>query len=593
MSEPIVLLVGIGLLSISCQYLAYRLKIPAILPLLLIGLLAGPATGWLQPDALFGDLLFPFVSLSVAIILFEGALTLNFSELEKHGKIVSNLCSIGVLVTWLTISPVAYWLFDLPWSLAFLFGALVTVTGPTVIMPMLRSVRPTANVSKILRWEGILIDPVGALLAVLVFEFIVVQQDALTHTLITFAQTLAVGLGTGALFGWLLALVLKKHWLPHYLRNTAVLTLVLGAFEVANVMAMESGLLTVTIMGVWLANTKNLDVDDILEFKETLSVLLISGLFIILAARIDAQALLQVAMAAPVLMLVLIFVSRPLGVWLSARNSDLNNKEKLLLSWIAPRGIVAAAVSALFALKLAEQGFADASKVVSLVFIVIVVTVVLQSLLSSHLARWLGVQQPAADGYLFFGANAFARMLAAEMQRHGITIKLADPNWEAVSQARMQNAACYFGNPCSEKAERDLDLTGLGHLLILSPYTQLNPFVSQYFEYEFGADKVQGLDNISAQSDQGKLAQDYSKNLGLFDATYSALASAVHKGAEIKCTPLTDNFTLSAYEANYPQGYIPLFAIDPKGKLKFYKRDANIKVDSGWKLVSLINPQKQ
>jgi NhaP-type Na+/H+ or K+/H+ antiporter len=291
--DPIISLVAVGLISITCQFLAYKIKLPAILPLLIAGIIVGPVTGIIDADLLFGDLLFPIVSLSVAIILFEGSLTLKFKDLSGHGSMVRNLCTVGALITWVIAAPIAYFAMGMSWEMAFLFGAIVTVTGPTVIVPMLRTVRPSTKIANILRLKGIVIDPIGALLAVLVFEYIVFTQDALSHTLIAFAKTISVGVIFGALSGYLMGIVLRNNWIPHYLVNTAVLTLMLGAFEGSNIIAHESGLLTVTIMGMWLANMKRVEVDDILEFKETLSVLLISGLFILLASRIELSAMLN------------------------------------------------------------------------------------------------------------------------------------------------------------------------------------------------------------------------------------------------------------------------------------------------------------
>ena len=273
MSDPLLSLVSVGLLSIACQYLAYKIRLPAILPLLIVGIVVGPVFGVLNADDLFGDLLFPVVSLSVAIILFEGSLTLKFSDIAGHGNMVRNLCSIGVVVTWGVAATAAHYSLDLSWQLSFLFGAIVTVTGPTVIVPMLRTVRPQTNLANILRWEGIVIDPIGALLAVLVFEFIVASQEtAITHTLIAFGKTVGIGSVLGLAAGYLLGLSIRKKWIPHYLLNTAVLTIILGVFAASNYVAHESGLLAVTIAGMVLANMKDVDVEDILEFKETLSV---------------------------------------------------------------------------------------------------------------------------------------------------------------------------------------------------------------------------------------------------------------------------------------------------------------------------------
>lgn len=281
-------LAAIVVIGVGAQWLAWWLRLPAILPLLAAGLVAGPIMGWLDPDALFGALLFPIVSLGVAIILFEGALTLRVAEIRSQARIVLNLVSFGALANGLIIALAAYFFIQLPWSLALLFGALVTVTGPTVVTPLLRTVRPEAQIANILRWEGILIDPIGALLAILVFEFTVSEQRQ--HTIAMFGVTVAVGALLGLAGAWLLATLMRNRLLPDYLHRIGSLALVLGVFALSNAVAAESGLLAVTVMGMRLANDRTVVMDEILDFKETLTLLLISVLFIVLAARIDPSA---------------------------------------------------------------------------------------------------------------------------------------------------------------------------------------------------------------------------------------------------------------------------------------------------------------
>jgi CPA1 family monovalent cation:H+ antiporter len=286
-------LAGIGLIGIACQWLAWRVRLPAILFLLLAGIVAGPVTGWLKPDKLFGELLFPFVSLSVAVILFEGALTLRFDRLRGLGQVVRRMVIAGLVITWLVCAASAWLFLGYSVELALLFGALVVVTGPTVIAPMLRVVRPKPAVAEVLRWEGIVIDPFGALLAVLVFEFLVARGEgaAWSHTLMTFTGTLVVGIGIGAIAGWLLGVLLRRHAIPDYLQNVFTLALVGGAFAASDSVVPESGLLAVTVMGMVLANLPRVHVEEILDFKESLSVLLISTLFVVLAARIELEQL--------------------------------------------------------------------------------------------------------------------------------------------------------------------------------------------------------------------------------------------------------------------------------------------------------------
>ncbi|GAC32751.1 cation:proton antiporter [Paraglaciecola polaris] len=595
MSDPIIPLVAVGLISIACQYFAYKVKLPAILPLLVVGILVGPVYGVIDADSLFGDLLFPIVSLSVAIILFEGSLTLRFGDLAGHGSMVRNLCTVGTLVTWLVTAPVAHYALGISWQLAFLFGAIVTVTGPTVIVPMLRTVRPSSKVSNILRWEGIVIDPIGALLAVLVFEYIISTQDALSHTLYAFGLTLSVGLGIGAATGYLLGLVLRNSWLPHYLENTAVLTLMLGAFAGSNLIAHESGLLTVTIIGMWLANMKNVDVEDILEFKETLSVLLISGLFILLASRIDIHSMLSVGWGSILVLVALIFIARPVGVFLSSLGTGLNWREIALLSWIAPRGIVAAAVSALFSLKLEALDYAQAELLVPMVFLVIITTVVLQSLTSVTVAKKLNMRAPAPHGFLIFGGGLFSRLFAKELMTHDVQVRVTDTNWNNMRLARMESIPTYFGNPMSEHAARTLDLSMFGKVLVMSPYRQLNPMVTYHFEHEMGKGTVLGLSNNEQQQRPShQVSESYVKKLGLFsdDATYGKLAGLVAKGATIKTTRLSDSFTYDDYKEQYKERAIKLCAIDTHNHVQMFTTSNNVKPKAEWKIVSLVNPEK-
>ena len=596
MSDLTLALALVGIISIACQFTAHKVKLPAILFLLVAGIFVGPVTGVINADDLFGDLLFPVVSLSVAIILFEGALTLKIADIGGHGAMVRNLCSVGVLVTWLVVTPLAYIGLDISLGLAALFAAIVTVTGPTVIVPMLRTVRPKGNVANILRWEGIVIDPIGALFAVLVFEFLMTQQDAFTHTLWAFGQTVLSGLGFGAAVGYFLGRAIRGNWFPHYLQNTAVLTIVLGVFALSNAAAHESGLLTVTVAGMILANMKNVNVDDILEFKETLSVLLISGLFILLASRIDFAEIQAVGFGAIVVIVGIIFIARPLGVFLSSFGTGLSFKELALLSWIAPRGIVAAAVSALFSLKLEEQGYEQASVIVPVVFLVIITTVVLQSLTSTKVAEYLGLREPEPNGFLLFGASDFTRALAKELNNNNISSTIADPNWDAIKKARMESVRTYFGNPISDHASRRLDLTGIGNLLVLSPYRQLNPMVMTHFEHEFGHEAtILGLatsDTASMESHQ--ISEGFAKKLTLFgeSVTYGYLASAMKKGAIIKTTNISEDFTFQDYLNKYDRELIPLISISGK-KVGVFKSDKKTEPKAGWKIVSLIlNPAK-
>lgn len=588
------LLASIGVISLFCQWLAWKMKLPAILLLLLGGILMGPVFDWLDPDALFNDLLFPIISLSVAVILFEGSLTLEFKELKEHGRMVRNLLSIGMLVTWFTATLVSRFALGLSWEIATLFGAIVVVSGPTVIMPLLRVVRPTSNLSNILKWEGIVIDPIGALLAVLVFEFIVSgKSGALGHTLWTFSSTIMLGASLGCIAGWLLGLALRQHWLPQFLQNAGSLTFMLGVYALSNTLQHESGLLTVTVMGIWLANMRGVPVDDILEFKESLSVLLISALFILLAARIEFGAIAALGWGPAWVILALIFIARPVGVWLSAMGTNLTWQEKAFLSWISPRGIVAAAVSALFAFQLESQGHSDAAILIPLVFLVIITTVIIQSLTASPLAKWLKVSEPDGRGFLFIGANQVSREIAKALIKRDIPVMLSDTSYENIRLARMENLPVYFGNPVSEHAENHMDLTGISNVLAISPYRQLNTLATFHYLDLFSRGHVFGLsDGQGEQRASHQFSEKFKETRTLFGekVTYAMLASQLSQKASVKTTQLSSEFTLEDYRTQHGSRLLILFVVTPQGKLTPVVADQDIKAEEGYELISMIRP---
>lgn len=585
----------IGLIAFASQWLAWRVKLPAILFLLASGLIIGPVMGVFDPNKLFGDLLFPLISLSVAIILFEGSLTLDLKEIRTQRKVVQRLITVGAAVTWVVIAATVHFLFDLSWELSILFGAVTVVTGPTVIVPMLRTVRPNADIGNILRWEGILIDPLGALLVVVVYEFIVAQgqSEGVMSGFLAFIEIIASGTFFGLAAGWLLGFILKRHWVPEYLENMATRTLVFISFSVANMLAHESGLLAVTLMGMWLANQKDIRIGEILNFKEHLTVLLISGLFIILAARLTLDELIALGWLPLILLGVMQFIARPLSVWLSAIGSTLTWQEKTLLSWISPRGIVAAAVSALFAIKLEQSGATDAQILVPLTFSVILGTVVLQSATSRPLARWLGVAEPPPNGFLIVGANSVSRAIGKELTKNGVQVLLTDSNWDNIRAARMDGLKTFYGNPVSEYAEQRLDLTGIGKLLGISPERSINTVAGMRYGNEFGQHNVFAMrTSIDARLTDKHIDGEEHRGQYLFadHLTYSKFSSLLSQGAELHSTGLTSEFTYDDFSNQNGKEAIPLFAVTPDGKVITCLIGKSFEPEAGWKIISLFRP---
>ncbi len=602
MTENLMLAIAvIGILGSMAQWLAWWMKLPSILLLLLLGIVLGkPVSGLIDPDLLFGDLLFPMVSLAVSVILFEGALTLNFRQIKGLESVVRRMVTVGMLVTWLTIAVATHWILDLPWLLSLLFGSLVVVTGPTVIVPMLRILKLNKKVSNVLRWEGIVIDPLGALLAVLVFNFIISSEggaQGLFEVALDFGWILMVCCVLGGVAGAFLGLVLRRHWLPEYLHNVFTLTLVFAVFALSDVLAHESGLLTVTIMGMWLANSKNTPIEDILNFKESLTVLLISGLFIILAARLDLDEFLKIGWWSLVILLVVQFVARPLKVFVSTWGSDLAFKEKIVLSWIAPRGIVAAAVSALFALKLEQQGYAEANLLVSLTFMVIIGTVVFQSATAGWLSKKLGVANPESKGILMVGSNPVAVAIAEALNKHGFECLLTDSHWRYIKEARMKDIKTYYGNVVSEHADQHLDLIGIGKLMAVSMNKDLNLLAATRYKNEFGVANIFVLNQEEKNRDDHKHSvskEGKARHLFTKDVTYAKLASLLSQGAQIKTTLLTEEFGYQQYLSQANKVIIPMFGVSPDGsELRVFTRKESIeKINVDWKVIGLIHSKE-
>lgn len=595
--DPTLLIALIGVLTLASQWLAWRTSAPSILFLLAAGILVGPVFNVLDAESLLGDLLFPVVSLSVAVILFEGSLTLRFHELKDTGSVLWRMLSLGVLVTWVVLAFAVHYLVPMEWPLAILFGAIMVVTGPTVIGPMLRAVRPNPRISRLLRWEGIVIDPLGAVLAILVFNIIVSdEQNQLLGTILkNLGAITAVGILGGGLAGYLLGLILRNYWLPEYLHNVGTLLIVLTVFVATDSLVHESGLLAVTVMGVWLANMRGVHTDEILDFKESLSVLLISALFILLASRLDLGALGQIGWQALGVFLVVQFLARPLKILVSSVPSDLTWNERGLLSWIAPRGIVAAAISALFALRLEEINYPGAELIVPLTFALIIGTVVWQGLTAPFVARLLGVSEPDNNGVLFVGGNPVSMGIARRLNDAGFNVTLADSSWDVISQARMAGFGTYFGNAVSEHAERHLSLTGLGTLFAVSRRDDLNALACQRFRYHFGRNAVFSLatkrENERAEKHSPAAAHRGQELFGK-DISFAKLASLLSAGAEFKQTRLTDTYGFQDVREERPDA-IMLLAWNEERELLINVEGAQFKPASGWTLLSLSPPDAQ
>ncbi len=587
-------LAGIIVLGIAAQWAAWRAGLPSILLLLVLGLIVGPVTGWIDPDALFGDLLHPFVSLAVALILYEGGLTLKLSDLPKIHLPVISLVSVGAVLTWMITATAAYFVIGLSMPLSVLLGAVLIVTGPTVIAPLLRHIRPTGLVGPVLRWEGIVIDPIGASLTVLVFEAVMIAQtrEATAHVAIAILKTAAVGGGLGIVAAAILVIVLQRYWIADYLQSAASLMFVVATFTIANMIQHEAGLLAVTVMGFAVANQKRVDVEHIIEFKENLQVLLLSTLFIVLAARLDFADLASLAGRGTLFVVILIVVARPLSVWVSTIRGPLMGRDRLFLAAMAPRGIVAAAVASVLALRLEHAGFEEAGQLVPITFMTIIGTVAFYGIASPLIARRLGVSESDPQGVLFVGAQPWVRDIGLLLQREGFKVRLVDSNWDHVNEARMAGLPTTAGSILAEHTLDTMDLGGIGRLLAVTPNDWVNILAVQRFGRIFGRAGCYQLAAERHAPGGHKHRHKHGRLLFGEEVTNHTFELKHARGFTPKATRLSEQFEYGAFKARYEEGFIPLFVYDDQKRLRVITSESDQEPAPGETIIGLVQEQE-
>lgn len=598
-------LAGIIILGIVAQWVAWRLKLPAILPLILIGLIVGPLATlytedggkliepiWNGEKGLFpGEGLYYFVSLAIAVILFEGGLTLKRAEIKNVGPVITKLITLGSLVTFLAAGLAAHFIFGLSWQISFLFSALIIVTGPTVITPILRNIPLKKDVSTILKWEGILIDPIGALAAVLVFEFISVGGgDGYTMTaLIEFGKILLFGFTFGFTFAHGLAFAIKKNFIPHYLLNVVSLSVVLLVFVESEIFAHESGLLAVVVMGMVMGNMDLPNRKELLYFKESLSVLLISILFILLSANINISDLELILTWKTVgLFAVIVFLIRPLGVFLSSAGSNLLLKEKLFISWVGPRGIVAAGIASLFGSKLLSNGVPGAEYITPLVFMIVLGTVLLNATTARLFAKAVKVFLNKSEGILIIGASKVSRLIASYLQKNNRHVVLIDNNETNVNKAAKLGLEAFAANIYADTLSDFIELSDVGYLMALTGNSDINTYAINKFQKDFGENGSFRLVDTDEMNDP-----ENNPKAGLFSHTddFIKLTEAARKNPTVHEIVLKDT---EHYEGlieitKADPDIVPLFLKTTTGEIKIisaYSKEFK-DIQQGYKLAYL------
>ena len=579
----------IGVLGIGAQWLAWRFNFPAIVLMAIAGVVAGPILGVFNPpgadggppmEALFGEFYRPIIAIAVAVILFEGGLQLNFSELRGLTTGVRRLVFPGVAIAWGLGAAAAYYIVGLSWQVALLFGGIMIVTGPTVIIPLLRQSKLNARPATLLKWEGIVNDPIGALLAVLVYEFIVFGNGGEASPgeiigSIVVASALSGGLGYA--IGRFAATSFRRGWVPEYLKPPVLLALVLVCFETANLLQHEAGLLAVTAMGVTMANSRIASINELRLFKENIAVLLVSGVFIILTANLTFAAFRTLDWSVFWYLTAMLFVVRPLTVMISTIGAGLPWRERLLVGWVAPRGIVAVAVSSFFGASLVEAGYLDGEKLIPLAFAMVFTTVIAHGFSIGPLAKMLGLASRERPGVLIAGASPWSAALAAKLKELEIPVMVADASWGSLKPARLADVPTYYGEILSEVTEHHLDLNRFGYLLAVSNNEAHNALVSTDLAPELGRAAIFQV-NARGKDEEDRQALSYTLQGRTFlhsAAPLNELLRRHYSGWTYQRTRLSEEYPPEQYKEEAGPDHEIVLVIR-KGAILFASREAPV-----------------
>lgn len=581
----------IGVLGVGAQWIAWRINKPAIALMLFAGIMAGPVLGLINPEDDFGSLLEPMVKLAVAVILFEGGLSLNFKDLRHAGSGVLRLVIIGVPVGWALGTAAVHYGAGLPLAVSALFGGILVVTGPTVIGPMLRSLRVGKRVRDILKWEGIVNDPIGAMLAVSIYAYISYahihgpQVDVAEVAFSVLGASIVAAI-IGAALGYALTWLFPRGLVPEFLKAPILLIAVILGFVVADLIMHETGLITVTVMGVVMANRPIYSSRALRRFKEDLSVLLISGVFILLSATLDWETIEKFQLRFFIFLLLLLFVVRPATVMFSLLFTKVPWRERLFIGWIAPRGIVAIAVTSLFALRMVDLGYEGADALVPLVFGVVIATIIAHGFSASWVAKRLGIDQGKGLDIMLIGSNRWNIALGAFLTKNGLDITITDMSKYALRAAHRAGLKTQPGDITETAHGHDIDIGQFQHLLVCTDNESYNKLVASDLGPELG------FEQITIVSD-GDGSNDNSRARMLFESgvSYDELLKRHDAGWYFSETKLSEKFTWNNYCENLKPGEEPLAVVKPDKRVLFFATYERPTVETGDQIISYVKKE--
>lgn len=586
---PMLAVSFIGALCIACQWVAWRFRLPAIVLLSVAGLALGPVTGLLDPKALFGSYMPTLISAAVAIILFDGGLNLRFKELKETRRAVLGMVFVGAPLGWALAAMAAHHVAGLSWPVAAVLGGILVVTGPTVILPLLRQARLQPRAAAVLKWEGIVNDPLGALFAVIAVEYIASPAMQASPLLGLGGLLVKIALLVVASFGIGKAIetVFHRGWMPPFLTQPFVLVLVILTYALAGAFQDEGGLVAVTVLGMTLANGDLHNLEEMRRFKEYLSLLLVSLVFILITATLQWQDMATLDWRAFAFVITLLVIVRPITVLSSTIRSGMTRQEVMFVGWIAPRGVVCAAVSGLFGPKLVALGYADGARMVPLAFLIVFATVVGHGFTLRPWGRQLGLVHDSMRGLLLVGCNIFTVQLAEKLKELGIPVLIADRSWHELRLARQAGLPLYHGEVLSEDAELALETERFGSLLAATDNPEYNALTAERFAHLFGHAHVARLAVNSAKADTNKATKAHAQLPTLLpDIDHDAVLALLQAGWRIKSTRITEEFGFEQYREHCAGNLWPLAIVGPKS----FELASRGEIKPGVSLVALVGP---
>lgn len=595
MDKPLLVeLALVVLVGVASQWLAWRLRLPAIVLMLVAGVILGPVLGVVFPAGESAALLQPVVTAAVAIILFDGGLSLDLRELREAGAGVRRLVLLGVPIAWVLGSAAGHYVAQLSWPVAILFAGIMVVTGPTVIMPLLRHARLRPRAASVLKWEGIVNDPIGALLAVLVFEYLSVapHAESFGEALGTMLAAVAFVTAASILIGRGIVFLFNGGHAPEYLRPAILVSAILGCYVGADHLHEETGLVAVTVLGMTLANSGLAGLTEVRRFKESLATLLVASVFILLTATLRLQDILALDAWSIAFVAVMLFVVRPASVWLSTIGAGLSWQERTLVGWIAPRGIVCVAVTGLFGPALVSQGYADAALLVPLAFLMVFATVVLHGFSINALGRRLGLADSGEPGVLIIGASAWSTDLARTLTAMGQAVTIADGNRHHLRTARLAGIPTFYGDALSEAASLHLEVGGYAYLLAVTDNDAYNALACAQFAPEIGRHRVMRLKPHEKETrHRGEIALDGGL-LSVGGGNFDLLVERSLQGWTFSRTKLSETYDLDRYLADRPDGAELMAVQRASGRLLFLDPGEEPDAATGDTLLAFAPPKK-